>query len=92
MAAGPTGFIPASDAANGIATDLLLHKECTEIEQIILVQSSYGFLQANITTTPMTSNTFYSPITITNVNTTNNTVTIPGLAALLAIPTCPGSH
>ena len=83
MSAGPTGFIPASDAANRIATDLALHQECTEVERIILVQSSYGFLSATITSTLMTSNDFYAALTVTNVNLVNNTMTIPGLAAEL---------
>ena len=90
MAADPRGFIPASDAANGFVTDITLHRECTEIESIILQQSNYGFLQATITTTPMTSNAFLAALVVTNVNTTNNTVTIPGLAAELtaSMPSC----
>ena len=91
MSADPRGFIPASDAANGIVTDLALHQECTEIERNILVQSSNGFLSTTITNTPMTSNSFYAPLTVTNVNTTNNTVTIPGLAAELAAASCMSS-
>jgi hypothetical protein len=80
MAADPRGFIPASDAANGIVNDLILHQECTEIERNILIQSNYGFLSTTITTTPMTSNAFLAPLTAT-IDTVHNTVAIPGLAA-----------
>src|ERR1019366_10479307 len=82
MAADPRGFIPASDAANGIVTDLALHLECTDIERNILIQSSNGFISTTICNTLMTSNVSFTPVSITA--STSTTVTIPGLAAEVA--------
>ena len=80
------GFISAKEARAGTTSDVIIHREISSIEERILIESGNGFLSATINNTYMTDKTINSPVVISSVNTTNNTITLTGVDASVGIP------